>query len=626
MTFLKAVWGFLVGVKDALVLLFMLLLFGALWAGLSTRAPRVSVPDGAALHVQLNGVLVDEATPTPPLATLSGSPVIQEVEVADLVEAIDRATDDKRIAMIALDLDGFLGGGLANLDSVGQALVRFRATGRKVEAWATAYTDPGYYLAAHADQIGLSPMGAVLIAGPGGSGLYFKEALDRLKVTVEVFRVGTFKSAVEPFTRDDSSPEARAADQMLADDLWSVWRAGVQKQRPALDVAATLASWPARLAGANKDQAQLARDAGFVDSLLSRAAWHESLKSRLGAGDNADQPGDFRRMSFEDYLNARRPLREKGPAVAVVHVSGTIIDGDAPGGQAGSSTIARLIETAVADPEVKALVIRIDSPGGSATASEEIRQALIEARGQDLPVIASFGPVAASGGYWIATGADTVFAHPGTITGSIGVFGILPTFEGTLKSVGIHADGVSTTPFSGQPDLAAGLNEPTRLLIQGAVEDTYRQFVGLVAEARKLPLPAVEQLAEGRVWSGQRARDLGLVDSFGDLAAAVAEAGRRAGIEGKPRTKTFRPEQPFLAKLLSDLDISVNQRLPVDGLSRAVTASRLSALAQVDSAIATANGPLVQTACLACARHLVPRRSAPDLPAALGRLGQLLID
>ncbi len=626
MAFLKAVWGFLVGVKDALVLLFMLLLFGALWAGLSSRTPRVTVPDGAALHIELSGVIVDQATPAGPLALLSGGPTIPEVEVADLVEAIDRATDDRRIALIALDLDGFLGGGLANLDSVGQALARFRATGRRVEAWATAYADPGYYLAAHADQVGLSPMGAMLLTGPGGSGLYFKDALDRMKVTVEVFRVGTFKSAVEPYTRNDSSPEARAADQMLVDDLWAVWRAGVEKQRSDLDVAATLASWPARLAGANQGQAQLARDAGFVDALLPRTAWHESLKARLGAGDDAGRPGDFRRIAFADYLSARRPLRDRGPAVAVVHVPGTIIDGDAPGGQAGSSTIARLIEDAIADAQVKALVIRIDSAGGSVTASEEIRQALLEARAREVPVIASFGPVAASGGYWIATGADTIFAHPGTVTGSIGVFGILPTFEGTLKSLGVNADGVGTTPFSGQPDFVGGLNEPTRLLIQGAVEDSYRQFLGLVSDARKLPLPAVEQLAEGRIWSGSRARDLGLVDSFGGLDAAVAEAGRRAGIEGKPRVKTFRPGQPFLVALLNDLGISAVDRRAVDGLTRIVTANRLSAIAQIETAIAIAQGPLVQTACLACARYLVPRGGVPEPELTRAWLRRLLTD
>lgn len=624
MPFLKSVWAFLVGVKDALVLLFMLLLFGALWAALSTRAPRVSVPDGAALSIELNGLLVDQATPIPPLALLSGGPAIPEVEVADLVEAIDRATEDKHISMITLDVDGFLGGGLANLDAVGQALARFRATGRRVEAWATAYTDPGYYLAAHADQVGLSPMGAVLIAGPGGSGLYFRDALDRLKVTVEVFRVGTFKSAVEPFTRNDSSPEARAADQMLADDLWAVWRTGVEKQRPDLDVAATLASWPARLAGANRDQAELARDAGFVDALISRAAWHAALKDRLGAGDDPDRPGDFRRISLTDYLGARRPLRDKGPAVAVIHVSGPIIDGDSPGGQAGSSTIASLIEDAAADPDVKALVVRIDSPGGSATASEEVREALLEARQRKLPVIASFGPVAASGGYWIATGAESIFAHPATITGSIGVFGILPTFEGTLKSVGVHADGIATTPFSGQPDFVGGLNEPTRQLIQGTVEDTYRRFLGHVVAARGLTLPEVETLAEGRVWSGQRALGLKLIDGFGGLDAAIAEAGRRAGIEGKPRVKTFRPEEPFLARLLGDLGVAIRGRPPADGLSLAVTASRLSAIGQIEMASTVARGPLVQTACLACARHQLPRSGSVSADAVRASIQTLL--
>jgi protease-4 len=413
---------------------------------------------------------------------------------------------------------------------------------------------------------------------------------------------------------------------MLADDLWAVWRTGVEAQRSGLDVAATLSSWPARLSGANLDQARLARDAGFVDKLLSRTAWHEALKARLGAGDDPDRPGDYRRIAFQDYLNARRPLREKGPAVAVVHVSGTIIDGEAPAGQAGSRTIARLIEDAAADTDVKALVVRIDSPGGSATASEEVRQAMLAARGREIPVVASFGPVAASGGYWIATGADSILAHPGTITGSIGVFGIVPTFEGTLKSVGIRADGVATTPFSGQPDLVGGLNQPTRQLIQSVVEDTYRQFLAHVVEARGLPLPDVETLAEGRVWSGKRALDLKLIDGFGGLDAAVAEAGRRAGIEGKPRVKTFRPERPFLSQILNDLGLSITDRRPIDGLSRLVSASRLSAMGQIEMAIMVARGPLVQTACLACARHLLPRGGSGESDGVRARIRQLLAD
>lgn len=609
MQFLKSVWGFLVGVKDALVLLFMLLLFGALWASFSMRTPIAAVPDGAALNIELDGLLVDQATEPTPLALLGGEEVVPEIETAALVQTIDRAAEDPAINRITLDLDRFLGGGLANLESVGAALTRFRAKNKTIEAWATAYSDDSYYLAAHASTIGLDPMGAVALTGPGGSNLYFKDALDKLKVNVEVFRVGTYKSFVEPFTRTGASPEAKAADQVLADDLWASWRSGVQRQRQELDVAALLASWPQRVAGANQSQAELAKGAGLVDEVLSRSAWTARLKKQLGDGDDPDRPGDFKRVEFRDYWAARRPAKPSGPAVAVVHVAGTIVDGEAPSGAAGGDTISQLIEDAIADSDVKALVVRVDSGGGSAMASEQIRLAMQEARARKLPVIASFGPVAASGGYWVGAGADAIFASPSTITGSIGVFGVIPTFEGTLKELGVSTDGVRTTPFSGQPDIVAGLNDPTRALVQGGVEDIYRQFLTLVSTARKMPVAEVAPIAEGRVWSGTRAKELKLVDQYGDLQAAVREAGRRAGLEGEPRVKVMAPPRPFLVELLSGLE--GDSATPKDALARAVTVSRLRAAAQVDAAISVAKGPTVQAHCLTCMGYSIPARTGP---------------
>jgi protease-4 len=618
MQFLKGVWGFLVGVKDALVLLFMLLLFGALWASLSMRAPIASVPDGAALNIELNGLLVDQATEPTPLALLGGETIVRDTETMTLVKAIDRAAEDPAITRITLDLDRFMGGGLANLESVGAALVRFRAKNKQVEAWATAYSDDAYYLASHASSIGIDPMGAVILAGPGGSNLYFKEALDKLKVNVEVFRVGTYKSFVEPFTRTEASPEAKAADRALAEDLWASWRTGVQSQRQELDVAALLESWPARVAGANQPQAELAKSAGLVDEVLSRNAWHKRLRDQLGKGDDPDRPGDFKRIDLRDYWNARKPTSQTGPAVAVVHVAGNIVDGESPAGSAGGDTITEQIEDALADSDVKALVVRVDSGGGSAMASEQIRLAMAEARARKLPVIASFGPVAASGGYWIGTGADMIFASPATITGSIGVFGVIPTFQGTLKELGISTDGVRTTPFSGQPDIVGGLNAPTRTLIQAGVEDIYQQFLVRVSTARKMPVAQVAPIAEGRVWSGRQAKELKLVDQYGDLQAAVREAGKRAGIKGEPRVKTMAPPTPFLVELL--LSLEGGSTAPRDALARAVTVSRLKAAAQVEAAVSVAMGPTVQAHCLTCMGYAIPSRSGP----AVSSVGEVL--
>jgi protease-4 len=624
MQFLKGVWGFLVGVKDALVLLFMLLVFGALWASFSMRTPIATVPDGAALNIEMDGLLVDQASEPSPLALLGGEETVPEIETLALVKTIDRAAEDPAINRITLDLDRFMGGGLANLESVGAALSRFKAQKKTVEAFATAYTDDSYYLAAHANRILIDPMGAVVLTGPGGSNLYFKDALDKLKVNVEVFRVGTYKSFVEPFTRTEASPEAKAADQALADDLWASWRSGVQKQRQELDVTALLASWPQRVAGANQSQAELAKGAGLVDEVTSRNAWAERLRKELGEGDDPDRPGDFKRIGFRDYWAARRPSGETGDAVAVVHVTGTIVDGEAPAGAAGGDTISELIDDAVADSDVKALVVRVDSGGGSAMASEQIRLAMEAARARKLPVIASFGPVAASGGYWIGTGADSILASPATITGSIGVFGVIPTFQGTLKELGISTDGVRTTPFSGQPDVVGGLNEPARALLQSGVEDIYRQFLTRVSTARKMPVAQVAPIAEGRVWSGSRAKELKLVDQYGDLQAAIREAGKRAGIKGEPRVKVMSPPQPFLVQLLSGLE--GGSATPKDALARAVTVSRLRAAAQVQAAVSVANGPTVQAHCLTCMGYTIPSHSGPTITSLGGALKARLFD
>lgn len=613
MPFLKAVWKIMVGVKDFLVLVLLVLFFGGLWASLSMRPAAVKVPDGAALVIALDGVLVDQASRPRPVDLLAGQSPVSETQARDVIRALDRAAEDRRIAMVVLDLDLFLGGGRANLEAVGDAITRVRTAGKEVRAFAVAYTDPGYYLAAHADEVWLDPLGAVAVTGPGGPGLYFAEALDKLGISVEVFRVGTFKSAVEPLIRNDQSPEARAAEQALADSLWASYRSRVEGQRSGLDLAAFTETYGARAAGANIGLAQIALDSGLVDRIGSRLEFETALREKLGAGDEEDRPGDFKRISLSDYLKSDRK-RERGPGVGVVHIAGTIIDGDAPPGSAGAESIVRLIEDAVADKDVKALVLRIDSPGGSVTASERIREAALAAKARGLPVVASFGPLAASGGYWVGAAADTIIAHPSTITGSIGIFGVIPVFDGTLDKLGVGADGVSTTPLTGQPDVLRGLNEPTRNIFQASVADGYRRFVGLVAEARKMPVAEVERVAEGRVWSGSQALELGLVDRFGALDDAIAEAGQRAGLEEKPRAIFIEPSlSPFetlLLELVGGAPQEPAAKAP-DPLSRLVRASRAMAFAEVEAALAVASGPAIQAHCLACVGHAGPRTAAP---------------
>lgn len=609
MSVLGRVWRFLVGVKDALVLLFLLLFFGVLWSALSSRGPAVSVPSGAALVVDLEGVLVDQATPLSPIAAL-GDEITREIEVRDLTRALNRAAKDDRIKAVVLDLDGFLGGGLANLEAVGRSLNAVKAAKKPVYAYATVYGDDGYYLAAHASESWVNPMGGVFLSGPGGTGLYFREALDKLKVDVEVFRVGSFKSAVEPFTRADASPEARAADQALADDLWATYRAGVAEARPGLELAAVLESWPARVKGLNSDLATLAVDSKLVDRKGNRLAFIARVRETVGEGKEPGRADDFNGIDFRDYAAARLKDADRDAPVAIVHVAGTIVDGEAPEGQSGGTSVADLIEEAAANDTVKAIVLRISSPGGSATASEVIREAALAAKAKGKPVVASMGPVAASGGYWVSTAADKVFAERSTITGSIGVFGIIPTFRRTLSDLGITADGVGTTPYSGQPNIVQGLNEPARDMLQASVEDIYRQFIGIVAEARNLPAADVEKIAEGRVWSGAQAGRLKLVDSFGGLDAAVAEAGRLAKIEGEVRSREFRAPRPFLQQLIEDMGLVRVRR--VDPHAVTMEASRLRLFGGIRAVLVSVQGPTIQAACLSCSAHL---------PGAVQRVG-----
>lgn len=603
MTFLGGIWRVLVGIKDALALLFLLLFFGGLAAALSLRGATVKVPDGAALVLDLEGALVDQATPLSPLAAVDGG-LPPEIEVRDVTRALEAAAQDRAVKAVVLDLDGFLGGGLANLEAVGRSLQRVRRAGKPVLAYATVYFDDSWYLAAHANEVWVNPLGTVALSGPGATNLYFRNALQKLKLDVEVFRVGTFKSAVEPFTRTEASPEAEAADQALVDDLWRAYRDGIKAARPSLDLDALVTGWPARVQSAGPDLATLAREAGLVDRVGPRLEFARRLRQLVGEGDDPDRADDFKRIGLPEYLAARLRDADREAQVAIVHVAGPIVDGEAPEGQAGARSVADLVERAIADDEVKALVLRISSPGGSATAADVIREAALAAKAAGKPVVASLGPVAASGGYWVATAADRILAERSSITGSIGVFGIVPIFGRTLAELGITSDGVGTTPYSRQPNLIEGLNAPARDLIQASVENVYRRFVNLVAQARRLPPFEVERIAEGRVWSGLAAERLKLVDSFGGLDTAVAEAGRLAKLEGVIKAKEIRQPRSLFDQLLAG---RTWVRSPVpDPLGLPAHAARLRLAVGVRSALEAATGPWVQARCLACAAFAAP--------------------
>ena len=605
MRFVKAVWKLLVGVKDALVLILMLMFFGGLYAALSARPAPVG--DGV-LVMDLKGIVVEQPTQAAFADMLSGAGV-REYRLSDLTAALDEARTDDRVKAVALDLDSFLGGGQTALGELGEAVRRVRAGGKPVVAYATAYSDDSYQLAANASEVWLSPMGAVALAGPGGKNLYFKGLMDKLGITANVYRVGTYKSAIEPFTRSDMSPEAKENAQALAGALLETWRQHVATARPKTAVDAYLRDPVAALNAAGGDLGKAAVAARLVDKLGERSAYEARLAA-LGGAD-VDRKGGYKAIRLAAYVNDQVDRDSTGP-IGIVTVAGEIVDGKAGAGTAGGETIARAIEKGLRDDGLKALVVRVDSPGGSAIASERIRQALLGARAKKIPVVISMGNVAASGGYWVATAGDRIFAEPSTITGSIGVFGILPSFQGSLEKLGIGADGVKTTPLSGEPDLLAGPSPEANQMIQAGVESIYRQFLGIVAQARRKTPAEIDRIAQGRVWDGGTARQIGLVDQFGGLdeaiaaAAGLAKLGDERGVRYLDQATT--PFAEFMA-LFGDEDDA--EAAPTDAFAALAPAPS----GMLDVALADLkrilSGPSIQVRCLDCPVELRPT-AAPE--------------
>jgi len=547
----RGAWKILVGIKDALVLAAMLLFFGLLFAGLNARPAPATVSSGA-LVLDLNGQIVEQPSETDPFAALGGNAPLREYRLRDVLRLLAKAKTDPAVRVVVLDLDSFAGGYPAALTEVADAIRGVRDSGKPVLAYATAYTDAGYRLAAAASEIWMNPMGGTLFTGPGGSQLYYKGLIDKLGVNAHIYRVGKYKSFVEPYTRADQSPEAKEASQALQGVLFAQWQEQIARARPKAKIQPMLTAPDATIAAAGGDMAKANLDAGIVDKLAERIEFDK----RVGqiAGTDARKPaGNFNTIKYDSYL-AATPLPTSGDKIGVLTVAGDIVDGTAKAGSAGGDTIAKAMLDGLAKNKLKALVVRVDSPGGSALASEKIRRAIAEAKQKGLPVIVSMGSIAASGGYWVATAGDAIFAEPTTITGSIGIFGIIPTFENTLAKIGVTTDGVKTTPLSGQPDVLAGTNPETDRLLQSAIEHGYAQFIGRVAQARKMTPARVNEIAQGRVWDGGTARQLGLVDRFGGLSDAIAEAAKRAGIDPANVQPVYLERQPtWLARFAAQL-------------------------------------------------------------------------
>jgi protease IV len=604
MNLVRGAWRILVGIKDGLVLLFMLLFFGLLAGALTARPGTKAVGNGA-LVMELKGSIVEQPASISPTEALTGGSQMKQFRLRDIVAALDAAATDDRVKTVVLDLDGFMGGGQVALGDVGEALDRVKAK-KPVLAFATGYGDDAYQLAAHASEIWLDPMGLALFAGPGGSRLYYKGLLEKVGANVHVYRVGTYKSAVEPYILDKASPAAKEASTALYASLWQGWQAEVAKARPKAQLAGFIAD-PAGQVTASGDTAIAALKAGIVDKLADRATFNKRVAALAGAGRKEQA---YARIELKSYIAAK--ARKTGDkAVGVVTVAGVITDGEAEAGTAGGETIGKIVDKAVASGKYKALVLRVDSPGGSALASERIRSSLVAARAKGMPVVVSMGNVAASGGYWVSMAADKVFAEPSTITGSIGIFGVIPTFENGLKKIGITTDGVTTTPLSGQPDIVGGTNAAFDSVIQTTIESGYRRFLNLVGGARKMTPEKVDSIAQGRVWDGGTARQIGLVDAFGGVDDAIAEAARLAKLDPKEPHAVWLDKEPGWREAFASMFGAEEETGGATDLLTTLSRARMASVAGVaEDARLMMTSSAIQARCLECPVTAVPTRQS----------------
>ncbi len=516
---------------NALFLAVVVAVVGALW-----RAGGGRVPPRAALVVAPRGQIVEQLAHRPPALLLLGEGIDElpagETLLAEILESLAAAAEDRRIQAVLLDLSHLEGAGLSKLQEIGRAVLRCRARGKPVLAYADHYGQAQYYLAVHADEVYLHPLGGVALQGFAAYRTYYRTALERLRVTVHAFCVGSYKSALEPVLRDSMSAADAEATSTWLQALWQAYCAEVAAQRGLSphDLHDYAARLPQHVEAAGGDLGALARARGLVDSLLDRRGLEQRLVELVGAKDD----GTFNQIDMEQYHRRACQRAPSGPARAQVGIivgRGLVMGGTRRHGRIGSDSMARLFARARADSRIRAVVLRLDTGGGSAFASEAIRREVELTRQAGKPVVASFSSVAASGGYWIAAAADQIWASPTTLTGSIGIFAAFPTFVRSLETLGIHTDGVATTRIAGAPDPRRRLDPELETMMQSLVQRGYDRFIEVVAAGRGMPRERVEAAARGRVWAGAAARELGLVDSLGTLADATRAAAALAGLD-----------------------------------------------------------------------------------------------
>ena len=612
MQFVRISWKILVGLKDLLVLLFMLLFFAAVFVLLNSSPNPAMVRDGALL-LKLDGVVSEQPAEVDTLTMLTSSSVpVGEIRQRDIIRALKLAERDNRVKSVVVDMDRFLGGGQASLAAIGRSLDAVKKAGKPVYAFATAYTDDSYQIAAHATEIWMDPLGGAMLTGPGGSQPYYKGLLDQLGIKVNIYRVGTYKSAVEPFMRSDQSEASKVAIKGVYDEIWGQWKADVAKARPQVQLEQMLMDPAGSVEGAKGNLGQLALTRKLVDKLGDRVAFGKYIGSKVGA-DDKKTTGGFAHTPMDALLASYGPP-SAGKQIGVVTIAGAITDGEGGPGSAAGDTVSGLIYDALDNKDLKALVVRVDSPGGSVMASEKIRLAINAAKAKKIPVIVSMANLAASGGYWISMPADVIFADPATITGSIGIFGVIPSAEAGLAKIGVNADGVKTTPLSGEPDVLNGFSPEFDRVAQSAIENGYNQFLTRVATARKKTLAQVDAVAQGRVWAGGTARQLGLVDRSGGMDEALAEAAKRAGLKPDGWHAVYiEPPVSFTGTLLSGLFPKRAQATaPMDIFAHAAWQQTLFAQRVVTDLNMLTGVKGVQARCLECGDFAPPAVAPTD--------------
>ncbi|WP_166113089.1 signal peptide peptidase SppA [Pseudoalteromonas sp. Z9A5] len=548
-------------VLNLLFLLLVIFFIAALFSG----EDELIVKDGSVLRLNLNGPIVEEKTYTDPVEAAisdatSGSEAPSEILLDDVVEVIDEAAKDERISVLLLDLQEMPKAHLNKLKQITDAVDRFKQAGKKVIATGYYYTQAQYYIASHADEVAMHPYGSVAIEGYGMYPLYFKDALEKLEVTQHIFRVGTFKSAVEPFIRNDMSDAAKEANRVWLGALWSEYKHDVAAVRPfdESNFDETMDVYLEKMKAANGDAGKYALDHQWVDSLKTSQQIRQQLIDLVGADEDGKT---FKQVSFREYLSLVKPPMEfdnpMSEKVAVVVAKGTIVDGERKAGEIGGDSTAALLRKARLDDKVKAVVLRIDSGGGSMFASEVIRAEVLALKAAGKPVIASMSSVAASGGYWIASAANEIWAAPSTITGSIGVFGTFMTFEKTLSKIGVYSDGVATTEMAGF-SITRPLDEKMGQVIQMSVEEAYGRFLNVVAQARNMTPEQVDKIAQGRVWIASQAQELGLVDKLGNKQDAIEAAAKLAKIkyyDVKTIKQDLSPQEKMIQSFFANASI-----------------------------------------------------------------------